>query len=298
MQLHSLDNLRCFLAAARLLNFSKASKLVALTPAAFGQRLKQLEEQVGEPLFVRTTRSVYITDAGARMLPWAERCVAASDGCLEAVRGNAELPPVDITIGTRHELGMSWLLPRLDELAALRSGLNLHLYVGSGTDLLLRTRVLEIDCAVTSSRFSDPKLDAFRLHREDYVLCASPALLQRLPLSRPAQARAHTLLDISEDLPLFGYWRDSPRGGDRLNFGQLMRLGGIDMIRQRVLAGKGVAVLPAYLVRKDLEHKRLSRLFANVKPLSDHFRLVFRRQDPRRPIFQLLADGMLEFPLS
>lgn len=297
MQLHSIDSLRCFLAAARLLNFSKASKLVALTPAAFGQRLKQLEEQVGQPLFVRSTRSVFITDAGARMLPWAERCVVAAEGCLEAARGDADLPPLDITIGTRHELGMSWLLPRLDELAAVRSGLNLHLYVGSGTDLLLRTRVLEIDCAVTSSRFSDPKLDAFRLHREDYVLCASPELIERSPLSRPAHASQHTLFDISEDLPLFRYWRDAPRGGDRLKFGWLVRMGGIDMIRQRVLAAKGVAVLPEYLVKKDLEQKRLVRLFANVKPLHDHFRLVFRRQDPRRPVFEVLAKGLLKFPL-
>jgi DNA-binding transcriptional LysR family regulator len=122
-------------------------------------------------------------------------------------------------------------------------------------------------------------------------------LLKRLPLSRPQHAAAHTLLDISEDLPLFAYWRDAPRGGDRLRFGQLVRLGGIDMIRQRVLLAKGVAVLPEYLVGADLQHRRLTRLFAGVKPLSDHFRLVFRRHDPRRPIFQLLAEGMLKFPL-
>src|SRR5689334_25354523 len=60
----SFESLRCFLAAARLLNFRNASRAVALTPAAFGQRIRQLEEQLGVELFARTTRSVSLTERG------------------------------------------------------------------------------------------------------------------------------------------------------------------------------------------------------------------------------------------
>jgi LysR family transcriptional regulator, glycine cleavage system transcriptional activator len=217
---------------------------------------------------------------------------------VRAARGEAGPPPMDLTLGTREELGMSWVVPQLDGLARRFPSLDLHLYFGSGQDLLLRVRTLEIDCAITSSRFTDPKLDAVRLHREDYVFVGSPALLRERPLTADAHAAFHALLDISADLPLFRYFRDAPKGGDRLKFGRIIRLGGIDAIRHRAIAGAGVAVLPQYLVRKDLEARRLRRVLPSMKLLHDYFRLVFRADDPRRPFFEQLGRTMLDTPLS
>jgi DNA-binding transcriptional LysR family regulator len=295
--LHSLDNLRCFLAAARLRNFARAAKLNALTPAAFGQRIKQLEEQLGKPLFVRTTRSIQLTEAGIAMLPWAQQTLDAADACVRAVSGETAPPEVELTLGTRHELGMSWLLPQLDGLVAIRPSLRIHVYFGSGPDLLLKTRSLDIDCAITSSRFQDARLDAIRLQREDYVLVAAASLLRRVPLSSPEQAGQHTLLDISADLPLFRYWKDAPQGGDRLHFQRIDYLGTIGAIRVRALKGAGVATLPEYLVHHDLARGRLERVFPKVRLLSDYFRLVFRANDPRRPVFEELAAKLLTVPL-
>ncbi|HEU5076220.1 MAG TPA: LysR family transcriptional regulator [Polyangiaceae bacterium] len=295
--LHSLDNLRCFLAAARLHNFARAAKLNALTPAAFGQRIKQLEEQLGKPLFVRTTRSIQLTEAGSALVPWAQQTLDAADACVRAVSGEPGAPEVELTLGTRHELGMSWLLPQLDGLLAVRSGLRIHMYFGSGPDLLLKTRSLDIDCAITSSRFQDARLDAIRLHREDYVLVAAATLLRRLPLHAPEHAEQHTLLDISADLPLFRYWKDAPHGGERLRFQRIDYLGTIGAIRVRALKGAGVAALPEYLVHHDLARGRLERVFPKVRLLSDYFRLVFRANDPRRALFESLAAKLLEAPL-
>lgn len=297
MDLPSLDSLACFLLAARLKNFGKAAKLAALTPAAFGQRIKQLESQLGAPLFYRTTRRVALTEAGARALPWAERCVDCARQLTAAAQAGAGPAPLELTIGTRHELGMSWLLPQLAHIQEWRPELTLHLYVGSGDDLLARVRSLSIDCAVTSSRFSDAKLDSLQLHREDYVFCAARELLRRHPLRTLGDATTHTLLDISEDLPLFRYLKDGlsdafPR------FGQLVYLGGTDLIRARLLEGAGVAVLPRYMVSQALKTRRLVRLLPKCQPLHDHFRLVFRAQDPRRPIFEGMARVLMQHALT
>jgi hypothetical protein len=132
---------------------------------------------------------------------------------------------------------MSWLVPELEPLSRTFPSLDLHLYFGSGPDLLLRVRTMEIDCAVTSSRFTDPKLDAIRLHREDYAFVGSTALLRKKPLGADAHAAQHTLLDASADLPLFRYFRDAPEGGDRLRFQKIVRLGSIEAIRRRALEG-------------------------------------------------------------
>ena len=64
MRLPDLDSLRCFEAAAVALNFRRAARAVALPPAAFSDRIRQLEDQVGEPLFKRSTRQVALTVAG------------------------------------------------------------------------------------------------------------------------------------------------------------------------------------------------------------------------------------------
>ncbi len=295
--LPSLENLRCFLAAARLLNFRKAARAVALTPAAFGQRIRNLEEELGAPLFRRTTRSVTMTEAGMSLVPLAEKCIVAAEDCVRSARGETGPPPMEITLGTRQELGLSWLLPQYDHLLRDRKWMQLHIYFGSGADLLLRVRTLEVDCAITSSRFNDPKLDAVRLHKEEYVLCGSAALLDRLPFTKPEHAEKHTLLDISGDLPLFRYWKDAPGGGDRLRFPRVAWFGGIEAIRVRVAAGAGVAVLPEYAIRKDLKSGAFRKIFPSVKPLHDYFRLVFRGDDPRRSVFESLAQSLLQMPL-
>ena len=295
--LPSIDSLRCFQAAARLLNFRAAARSVALTPAALGQRIQKLEEQLGVTLFHRTTRSVALTEPGLALLPYAEQCLAAARDCVRAARGETGPPPMELVIGTRQELGLSWLSPQLDRLKAVHPSLEIHLYFGSGPDLLLRVRTMEIDCAVTSSRFTDPKLDSVRLHREGYVFVGSAALLKEHPLEREEHALAHTLLDAAADLPLFRYWRDAPGGGDRLRFARLVRLGSIEAIRLRVAAGAGVAVLPAYLVEREIATRKFRRIFPKVQALDDYFRLVFRADDPRRPFYDKLAASMLESPL-
>lgn len=296
--LPSIESLRCFAAAAKLLNFRAAARSVALTPAAFGQRIKQLEEQLGAPLFRRTTRSVELTESGLALLPAAERCLVAAADCVRlGSAGSRALAPLDVTIGTRHELGLSWIFPQLDALTKAQPWLRLHLYFGSGADIVLRVRSMEIECCVTSSRLTDPKLDSLRLHREDYVFVGAATLLAKQPLRRAADAGAHTLVDTDTSLALFRYFRDAPGGGDHLRFGEVVRLGTIEAIRRRVLSGAGVAVLPEYLVKKDLATKRLVKILPSVTLLHDYFRLVFRADDPRRSVYEQMAKQLAAAPL-
>lgn len=296
MELPALDSLRCFLEAMRHPSFRSAARAVALTPAAFGARIRQLEDQFGVALFARTTRVVVPTPAALALLPQARACVEAAGRCASAARGEIGTPPVELTLGTRHELGLSWLLPELDAIGRSLPWLTLHLYFGAGPDLLLRIRTREIDCAITSTRLSDPKLDAIALHREDYVFVASKALLRARPFRAAADAKRHTLVDAGPDLPLFSYLRDTDPDA-RFPFDKAVYFGTIGAVRLRVLAGAGVAVLPAYLVGDDLRRGRLVRILPSMQPQHDFFRLVFRAGEPRRAVFEALAERLLAAPL-
>jgi DNA-binding transcriptional LysR family regulator len=114
----TIDSLLAFAEVARWLSFRAAARALPLTPTALGQRVRQLEERVGRPLFQRTTRRVSLTEAGLALVPAEEAAIAAADGCLRAARGETGPPPQDLVLGTRHELGMSWILPMLPLLAA------------------------------------------------------------------------------------------------------------------------------------------------------------------------------------
>jgi DNA-binding transcriptional LysR family regulator len=296
-QLPDLDALRCFSEAARLLNFRAAARVVGLTPAALGQRIRQLEDLLDARLFHRTTRSVTLTEQGLALLPYAQKTLDAAVDCVRAGRGEVGPAPIELVLGTRHELGLSWVVPMLPRLQNDHPGLTIHVYFGSGPDLVHRVRTLQIDCAVTSSLLNDPKIDSVRLHEERYLFVGAPGLLKRQPFERIEQAVQHVLVDISPDLPLFRYWRDGEGGSDSVQFERVLSMGTIAAIRQLVLWGEGVAVLPEYFVAPDMEAGHLTPLFPDKKLLSDYFRLVFRADDPRRSVYERMAETMLAEPL-
>jgi DNA-binding transcriptional LysR family regulator len=146
-------------------------------------------------------------------------------------------------------------------------------------------------------RLDDPALDSVRLHREDYVFVGAPALLARRPLRRAADAERHTLIDERPALPLYSYWRDAAGGAMPLRFARVVHFGTIAAIRAGALAGDGVAVLPRYLVARDLAARRLATVLPSVRPLHDYFRLIFRADDPRGALYRALAGVMAAAPL-
>lgn len=285
-----LVSLRCFTEAARLGNFRSAAAACHLSPTAFSDRIRRLEGDLQCELFERTTRRIRLTSAGQRLLPQARDVLDRASALHATADGRA--PQLTLTLGTRYELGMSWLVPALGELEAARPGRQLHLRFGSSDDLLHAARRGEIDAVITSARLAGGGLEFAPLHEEHYCLVASPALLRKAPLSTPEDARRHTLFDIDYDLPLFAYLLDAVGARRSWDFARIQHLGTIAAIRHRVLEGAGVAVLPAYFVKEDLAKKRLRRLLPKAALRSDCFRLVWKRDHARTAELHQLADEL------
>ena len=91
----ALDGVEVFLSVARHRSFRKAAAELAVTPSAISQAVRALEGRVGAPLFIRTTRSVGLTEAGERFLararPAFEELVAASEAARDLGRRPAGL---------------------------------------------------------------------------------------------------------------------------------------------------------------------------------------------------------------
>jgi DNA-binding transcriptional LysR family regulator len=295
LRLPDLDSLRCFEAAAVALNFRRAAQAVALSPAAFSDRIRQLEDQIGQPLFQRNTRQVALTVAGEALLPQARRVLAEAQRCLES--GRETPPPFELSVGTRFELGLSWLTTALSPLERERPDRILHLRFGDSDDLLGQLRAGTLDCAVSSVRLGTPGLRYELLHREDYALVARPGLLHRVPLRSAGDATAHTLLDCLPDLPLFRYFLDARPAGEPWTFGATRYLGTIAAVKYRVLEGAGIAVLPRYFAAPELKTKALKEPLPKAKLLDDHFRLIWRQGHPREEEIRALAADLRRRPL-
>src|SRR6201985_706553 len=88
----ALDGVEAFLSVAQHRNFRRAAAELGVSPSAMSQAVRALEARVGAALFIRTTRSVGLTEAGERFLarakPAFEELVASSD----AARGLGQRP--------------------------------------------------------------------------------------------------------------------------------------------------------------------------------------------------------------
>jgi DNA-binding transcriptional LysR family regulator len=257
-----------------------------------------LEDDLGVPLFERTTRKVSLTAAGQRLLPRARDLLLDARRCREIVAEDDVEMPFDLTLGTRYELGLSWLVPSLSRLEKNVPHRTLHLSFGDSTELLSRTLGGRIDAFVTSARLTTAGLDYARLHEEKYAFVASPRLAKHTPLRSADDARRHVLLDAFRDLPLFRYFLDAVPAEQVWAFGRVEYLGTIGAIKARALEGAGVAVLPLYFVEPELKKKRLVKLLPKVRLNRDFFRLVWRSDHPEPDRLRTLADELASFPLQ
>lgn len=288
----NLESLRCFEAVARALHFRAAAEKLALSPAAVSDRVRRLEESLGVSLFERTTRRVRLTDAGHRLLPHAQRLLHDAARCGTVARGDGRPVPFELTLGTRYELGLSWLVPALRPLAQLCPERTLHLYMGDTADLLDRMERGVIDACVLSAGPRRPDIRQASLHPEKYVLVG----LKQVELC-PSSVADLTLIDSTADLPLFGYFLDQQSDASAWRFGRHMHLGGIGAIRSAVLDDWGVAVLPLYFVQQDIAAGRLVQLVGPEALGSDHFRLLWRADHIRDKQLVELAQSLCEFEL-
>lgn len=290
--LPSVDSLRCFVAAAEQLNFRRAAAEVALTPAALSQRIKQLEDQLDCRLFDRSSRRVALTADGQALLGRARAALQALVQCRDVAGEPAAR--LRFTLGTRFELGMSWLVPSLVELRASHPSWHIDLAFGSGAEILERLETGRVDAIVTSAPTADADWAAEVLHPEHYAFVGAPALLSEHPLDAPADASTHTLVDIDGDLPLARYLVSVCPG---LSFGSVWRAGTGAAVHALVRAGQGVAVLPRYMVQQDLNAGALVPVLPEVEPLTDTFRLLWRKRSPLAHVLARLAQELRARPL-
>jgi len=131
----SLRQLRFLVTLARAGNFSRAAEEMSVTQPAFSAAIRQVEEHVGVRLFDRTTHRVALTEAGAALLPHAQRLLKTADNAFADMHDAASLERATIRIGAMPS-AVPAVARALVDLGTLYPDINFHLSDGT-SDLLL-----------------------------------------------------------------------------------------------------------------------------------------------------------------
>jgi LysR family glycine cleavage system transcriptional activator len=110
-RLPSLDLLKGFEAAARLLSFTKAGEELYLSQSAVSRQIQDLEDQLGVRLFQRRHRALALTEAGQTLYPAAAQVLATMRAATDRLRAAVGRKTVAVT--TTQSLASLWLIPRL-----------------------------------------------------------------------------------------------------------------------------------------------------------------------------------------
>jgi LysR family glycine cleavage system transcriptional activator len=281
--------LRAFEAVARRSSFRAAGEELHLTQPAISRQIRSLEDEIGATLFLRGTRHVELTSAGAALLravaPWLDRL----DASVRQIRSQSARQRITVT--TFASFASLWLIPRLQDFQRQHPEVDIRV---SAHDAIADPDDPEIDFALRYAHADQVPADAEPLFDEILTPVVSPAL--GATLSRrwtAADLAGQTLLEEDDQRPSAEYlsWRHwlrlhapaglEPRGWIYLNFTYQQI--------QAALAGQGVALARVALVHETLARGELVEPFGAAGRIASPFGYWLVRWQGRTPSPQLRA---------
>lgn len=286
----NFNHLRYFWAVAHDGNLTRTAERLNLSQSAVSVQIKQLEAQLGHPLFERRGRQLHLTEAGRITLDHADTIFAAGSELLGTLqdRGRARQA---IRIGAMATLSRNFhieflrpILHRPDVEVILRSGTN--------ADLLQALEALNLDVVLINQPPSRDAVTPFVSHRlseQPVSLVGTRALVGDTP-DLPTLLRAHPVILPTADS---GIRTGFDALADRLSLRPQIAAEVDDMAMMRLLAreGIGLAVLPPIVVQDELADGRLVEA-ARLDGISETFYAVsLKRRFPNPLLADLLGSS-------
>ncbi|HEV2571141.1 MAG TPA: LysR family transcriptional regulator [Beijerinckiaceae bacterium] len=184
--------MRVFAKVAETGSFAQAAKALRSSPPAVTRAVAALEDVIGTRLFVRTTRTVTLTEAGTRYLDDCRRILAEVQEAEAAAAGSFATPTGTLTVSAPALFGRIYVLPIIMDY--------LDRYPGVTARALLIDRVTNlleegIDVAVRLGPLPVSNLMATRVGTVRRVVCGSPDYFRRHGTPRvPADLSAHRIV--------------------------------------------------------------------------------------------------------
>ena len=279
----ALDLLVGFEAAARHLSFTKAGEELYLTQSAVSRQIKELEDQLGVPLFQRRHRALALTDAGQQLYGVAAQVITTVRGATERLRSQAgKRRPLAVT--TTASFAALWLIPRLAGFTRDHPDVDVRITADTRVQDLERDG---LDIALRHGPASLAGPGAIRLFGERVFPVCSPKLLKKTPLKKPEDLKNHVLLqyhdpDVRHPWLHWNTWLEVAGVPDLRPAGRLS-FSGYEQIIPSAVAGHGVALGRTPLVKDLIESRELVAPFKRQADPARAYFVIVARQAAQRP---------------
>jgi DNA-binding transcriptional LysR family regulator len=285
----SLRQLRVFEAVARQLSYTRAAEELHLTQPAVSMQVRQLEDQVGLPLFEKLGKSIALTDAGRELCHYSRginRSLQEMEEVLESLKGLSR-GRLSVAVAST----VNYFAPRLLAVFHQRyPGIALRLDVTNREQLLRLLEANAVDMVLMGQPpdAADVESDAFM---ENPLVAIAP------PEHPLAVERAVPLARLATEV----FVMREPGSGTRQAMERFFAEHGIairhgmqmtrnEAIKQAVRAGLGLSVVSLHTVELELETRRLVVVDVQEFPIERHWHLVYRRGKRLSPAARAFRD--------
>lgn len=247
-------------------SFTDAAKRAGLSKSAVSARVAALEERLGVRVLNRTTRRLSLTEAGAELYKRAARISAEATEAQQALTGMGEAIRGEVRVNAPVVLGALHLVPAVQAFLEANPAVTVDVTaedrfvdaMHAGFDVVFRV--------ASSSRMKDSSVAARKIGSDRAVVCAAPGYLSRMGTPKvPDELIGHRCLRYSNHA-LHEEWRFKSR--DKAAFvpvtGPIATNSGV-LLREAVLSGAGVGILPSFMVREALDEGALVALLTDCR---------------------------------
>lgn len=285
-----IKNLESFRMVSELRSFTKAADSLGFTQSTISFQIRQLEEELGVPLFERNNRTVSLTNEGRRLLPLAYDILQLSAEASH-IGGNDENPAGLVRLGIAESLAGWQMREKFARFHSLYPNIHLQLITGSTVDTFLRLQRNEVDMIYTLDRQSfDNKLitalqqpvDMHFVTRWDH------------PLAQQQQVSALELLDaellLTEKGMSYRALLDEALASRSRETEPIIESGDTYLICELLRQGVGISYLPDFVIEADLRSGVLVTLNVPEINLSIWRQLLYNRNKWVSPEMQCVID--------
>ncbi len=289
-----LRTLAIFVKVAERRSFVRAAKDLGITQSGVSNAIKRLEDQVGTPLLLRTTRRVSLSEDGAAFFDRCRQALAAIDEA-ELVLKRAQLKPAGaLRIDMPVSFGRLKLVPLLGAFQNEYPDVRLRI---TFTDRYIDLIEEGVDIAVRFGALQDSSLIARRLTTTQFNVVGAPSYLAKFGKPQtPADLAHHNCLAFaSRDTRQIRDWRFATADGERtLTPSGSMTMTDGAAICDAAAGGYGLVQLHNYYLDSAIAEKKLVPVLQDYNPRPDAISLVYPQTRHLTPNVRAFVDFMVE----
>lgn len=287
-----LAALRTFTRVAESGSFSAVAREMGATQPAISRQVAALEEYLGARLIQRTTRSLTLTEDGRDLLGHARRVLDAVEETEAAIGRRRSSPSGLVRLATSVTFGRLYVVPRLPRLLDRYPDLQMELSLSDGVvDLVSHG----IDVGIRIGQVADTSLVARRIGSAARVVVASAEYLEEHgePAHPGDLAKHQCIIFVGSATP--NEWRfDGKDGSTTVHIDGRFRTDSGEAVRQAVLSGLGVSMLPAWLFPEELATGQVKPLLRDWQPQRSPIHAVYPSRRNLAPRTRAVIDFLVE----